>query len=555
VERISIRLRAGALVVVALAIVILAAGGSPPRATAASSDLLPDLVADPPANATLDYHTDSTNNSHDLLLRFDGYVHNAGAGPFEVQGSRPNSSTPMVPRQRVYQSGGGHRDDAMPPNTQLFYSNADGHNHWHLQDIARYSLWNKARSAEVAPALKVGFCLMDSQHMSSSPPANPVYDDQHGRNFCQYKLPNALTVFEGISAGWRDIYYRTLALQWVVVSDVQPGTYWLREDIDPDRVVHESNETNAPAWSAASVAIPGYVAKPLSPPAGKYGQAQQLTLASDVFGSPGARHFRVVSKPAHGSLSVAVGSDFTNPSVKYTPAPGYTGPDKFTYEAHDSTSPYPIHPQVATVALSVAGPALPSIVIDRIPPSLDVTHGVQLHATVRNDMPGVIWSVNGVDGGRARSGTITQHGFYTAPSKVPASGHVTIGARSASGAHDERVLKITVPRTPTPAPWGHAPKPKNGALLGRIATALQGHVLVAGVVPARAGVVTIRARIGKHHTLGSCHAKTPRGHDFTCRVNVPPGVGLDKLKLIATLRRHGKTVATVSRTGPPKRSR
>jgi hypothetical protein len=132
---------------------------------------------------------------------------------------------------------------------------------------------------------------------------------------------------------------------------------------------------------------------------------------------------------------------------------------------------------------------------------------------------------------------------------------VTIGARSASGAHDERTLKITVPRTPTPAPWGHAPEPKNGALLGRIVTALQGHVLVAGVVPARAGVVTIRARVGKHRKLGSCHAKTPRGHDFTCRLNVAPGLSLSKLKLIATLRRHGKTVATVSRTGPPKHAR
>lgn len=545
----------GALVAAAVAAVtVVALACSPTGSAAGPTDQLPDLVADPPANPTLDYHTDSADNSHDLLLRFDGYVHNAGTGQFnalDVRGSRPDTTAAMVPKQRIYRSDGTYHDDAMPSNTQLFYSNADGHHHWHLQDIARYSLWNDARTAPVAPAQKVGFCLDDSQHVDPTT-AKPVYTDANGRAFCQQNHPDALSLFEGVSSGWRDIYDRSLALQWVVVSDVQPGNYWLREDIDPDHVVHETNETNPPAWSAATVTIPGYLARPLSPPAGRYGQRQALTLGADVFGSPGARDFRIVNPPAHGKLDVSAGTDFTDPAVTYTPAAGYTGPDKFTYEARDSTSLYPIDPQVAAVSLTVGGPPQPSVVIDRIPPAIQVNNGVQLHATVKNDLPGVTWRVNGIVGGGHGFGTITKGGFYTAPPKVPPAGQVTIGARSASGAHDRRVLKITLPGKPTPAPWGHAPKPKNGALLGRIVTARQGHVLMAGVNTAKAGTVSIDARVGSSDRLGSCKAKTPKGQDFTCRVNVPPGTSLDKLKLVATLKRNGKVLARVTRTGPPK---
>jgi Lysyl oxidase/Bacterial Ig domain len=551
VERIPV---SGLVVGAVLSILILAAAGQPVSA-APPADVLPNLVADPPVRPTLDYHTYASDNSHDLLLRFDGYVHNVGAGALDVRGSRSNGAdtTPMTPLQRVFRNDGSSHDDVMP-NAQFVFSNADGHNHWHLQDVARYSLWNKARSAEVAPALKVGFCLGDSSHVESFGPSAKVYGDPNGDTYCERNHRDVLSLFEGVSSGWRDIYDRSLALQWVVISDVQPGSYWLREDMDPDGIVHETNEVNAPAWSASTFAIPGYVAKPIAAPTGPYAKAQHLTLASDVFGSPGGRRFRVLTPPAHGTLSVATGADLTDPAVTYTPASGYSGPDRFTYEALDSTSSYPIHPQTATVSLSVAGPPVPSVVIDSAPTSVQVGHGAQLHATVRNDLGGVTWSVDGVDGGGAGAGTITPAGFYTAPPRVPAAKHVTISARSASGAHDERVVKITVPPAPPPSPWAEDFGRPTGALLGPIGTALHRHVLVAAVTPARAGVVSIRARVGKRG-LGSCTAKTPKNRRFSCNVNVPPGTGLSKLKLVATLKRHGKVVATVYRSGAPRASR
>jgi lysyl oxidase/Big-like domain-containing protein len=548
VERIPARLLAG--------LVVLAAAAWPATASAAT-DLLPNLVSDPPGNTQLDYSSSGLGGNN-LLLRFDGYVHNAGAGAFELNASGTGDGT-LTPMQRIFDSGGSHRDVAMP-NAQVVYSNADGHNHWHLQNIARYSLWADDRSAEVAPAMKVGFCIEDTQHVNSFGPPSAAYNDTNGRDFCQRNNPNPTTLFEGISSGWRDAYYRSLALQWVVVSDVQPGTYWLREDIDPGPnggAVLESDENSPPAWAASKTTIPGYVAQPVTAPPGPYQQPQDVTLGADVFGSPGARRFKIATPPDHGTLSVTTGSNFTGPHVTYTPHDGYSGPDQFTYQALDSTSGYPLSPLKATVALTVgAATSTPTVVIDTAPTAIETGHGVQLHATVTNDLQSVTWSVDGVDGGGAGIGIITQNGFYTAPASMPASGHVTIEARSASGAHDQRVVKITSPPPPTPSPSPSVAQPERhrGALLSSIATVLEGHVLGAAVIPARAGIVWIGAQAGTHR-LGSCRGRVPTGARFTCDLNVKPGTNLNRLKIVAKLKRRTTILARVARFGAPRRAR
>jgi len=67
--------------------------------------------------------------------------------------------------QRVFNSDGTFKEE--PSAAELIYVTADGHEHWHLQRAAKYSLWNLAKSAEVAPAMKVGFCLDDSEHVET----------------------------------------------------------------------------------------------------------------------------------------------------------------------------------------------------------------------------------------------------------------------------------------------------------------------------------------------------------------------------------------------------
>lgn len=322
---------------------------------AAASDLLPNLVADPPANAELD-----VNMGH-LLLRFDGFVHNGGPGPLEVQGQRATTSDPMVAYQRIYRDDGTSYVIPMP-GAQFVYAADDGHQHWHLQNIAAYSLWNSAQTQQVAPALKVGFCLADSQHVDPFGPATPVYSDSNGRAFCQKNNPAALSVWEGVSSGWRDLYEKTLVFQWVDVTDVQPGIYWLREDVDPNGFVREANPVRTPAYALAPSTIPGYDAKPIALGPVAVHAPTAITLGADHYGPTGAVQFRVDSLPAHGTLSVVSGSLFSDPHITYQPNPGYRGPDSFSYVARDDASSYPHHPAEATISLNVGPlPSPPSV--------------------------------------------------------------------------------------------------------------------------------------------------------------------------------------------------
>src|SRR5207248_8931290 len=111
------------------------------------------------------------------------------------------------------------------------------------------------------PAQKVGFCLEDSQHVETSKgPSSPVYADNVApfRAFCKQYHPDATSLFEGISPGWRDVYNRELAFQWVDVSEVLPGEYWLREEVNTLGYVNETGGANTPSYATSPTIIPGF---------------------------------------------------------------------------------------------------------------------------------------------------------------------------------------------------------------------------------------------------------------------------------------------------------
>jgi hypothetical protein len=528
--------------VAVLGALILATGPAPPAR--ADGPVAPDLVADPPARPVISQETSGAGR---LLLRFDGFIHNAGAGPLEIDGSRAASTDPMQVDQRLFFAdstpGAPHFDvfDMSAAGAELVYETADGHQHFHLHDAARYSLWSSDRTAEVAPSMKVGFCMGDSQHVGPGGPSSAVYTFS---DFCGHLDPTALTVQEGISPGWRDVYTRTLPFQWIDISDVQPGTYWLRADVDPDGFIAESDEVNAPAYSTAATTIPGYVAGPVA--AGTVPGGGQLTiaLAATAIGGPGPLAFRVVTAPAHGTLDVAPGATFAGPQVVYRPAPGYRGPDAFTYAAVVAGSPYPRTPATATVSLDVGAAPTPSVLISGAPASLATGHSAQLAAAVANDAPGVSWTVDGVPGGTARAGRITADGVYTAPSAIPPGGTVVVAARSASGAQDERVVRIVPSVEAMSLALPFIPRmPRAGERIGRPTLAVVEGTVVAAVRTGRRGTLTLRVLVGRRLVV-RCRAVAPARRVMACRELAPAGVAAQRLRLVATLAVRGRIVAT-----------
>ena len=522
---------------------------------------LPNLVADPPEKISLGVSETSPTGQPEtkLLLRFDGYVHNTGPGALDIRGSRsapPDPKDLTLPHMSVFQRIYEYETTAGPPPTGeevphkdepigavMEYVEADGHEHWHLQHVAYYSLWNSSKTAEVAPAQKVGFCLDDSEHVESSVgPPSKVYADTVPpyRQFCQQGKPAATSVFEGVSAGWRDLYSASLAFQWVDASDVLPGEYWLREEVNPEHTITEEGTGSKIAYATERTVIPGYnaIAQTRST---EFEQPINLIFASKKSGEPeAAPQYQIEETPKHGTLAQIEGN-----KTVYTPTAGFSGSDSFTFSAHDPNSSFPLHPAVATVAISVKG--APSVAIEGAPSSMIAGTSVKLAATVNNDAPEVTWS--------ADAGTIARDGLYEAPSSPPSAGTVTITAESAKGAIDKRTITILpvpvakpAPEAPPPPspPASFVPPTSSGGShpvlpglpvpLSIPSATLIGRKIYMTTTALKSGRLRLSAFLHSRR-LGSCVTRISARLPFTCAVTLPQGVSTHAaIDVWATLR-------------------
>jgi hypothetical protein len=526
----------------------------------AATPQLPDLVADAPGPSKKpQVYDDGTQR---LLMRLDGFVHNAGAGALEIRGSGPSGGVMTDVRQRVYDSAGGFSD--LPSPARMRFETADFHNHWHLMDAMRYSLWSGDKSVEVAPAQKVGFCLIDSTRIETNGPERSVYPVL-GDNFCGQGEPNRSEVVMGVSAGWRDFYSAALPFQWVDISDTPPGTYWLRADADPDAVIAESDDNNVGTFASAPSIINGYLAQPLDAGSIPVDGSATIDLRAaefdDLFpGSPGPAEFQIVTPPSAGSLDKPTGQWFSGSQVHYTPAPGQSGPVTFTFAARDSTSAYPRNPPTASVSLTVAGlpgpgpgPVPAALAISGAPQTVQTSSMTRLTATGPDVSSGVSWSVNGIVGGNRQLGKISLDGVYTAPASPPRGGRVMIGAKSVSGATAVVGIRIVQAPAPRAAPSSVAVPAVHGRL-SRVVLARQRRTLIALVVPGRHGRLRFVARrgaqrigqcsmIGKAEVESVCSMKLSRTvapGPFVCKVPKTKGLKLPGVSVTVTLSYGGK---------------
>jgi hypothetical protein len=500
-------------------------------ATAAAAPQLPDLVADGPGPSLKpEIYNDGTQR---LLMRLDGFVHNAGNGALEIRGSNPSNLVMGTVLQRVYDSDGGFVD--RPSRARMRFETTDFHNHWHLMDAMRYSLWSSDRSIEVAPAQKVGFCLLDSQRMESNGPAVGYYPVPND-NFCGQGQTQRSGIIEGVSAGWRDIYRAVLPFQWVDISDTAPGAYWLRADADPDGVIDESDEVNVGTYAASPSVVNGYLAQPVDAGTILAGASAAIDLATTEFdddfpGSPGSVEYEIVTPPATGSLDRPAGQWFSGSQVHYTPSPGQSGPVSFTFAARDSTSAFPLHPPTAGVTLTVAGlaatrigPTIAPLAISGAPASVLTGSVTQLTATGPDAAKGVSWSADNVVGGSTKLGKLSLNGVYRAPAKPPPGGAVTIAAKSVSGAIARVVLQIVQAPVAKAAP--SSALPTADGRLSAPALARQRRTLIAKVLPGRSGRLTFVALRGRQR-IARCTMHGQAHVGAVCSMRLSPKVAPD----------------------------
>jgi hypothetical protein len=205
--------------------------GFPPGAA------LPDLQALPITDLIL-----TVNPSTGVReLRFSNSVANTGHGPLELFGQYDEVKDTIVVTQHIYSDD----ETIIEPLDGSFYFSGE-HMHWHWEDFAAYEIWAIETGGDLSRLVlakdKVGFCLFDTQRVSSA----WVEENVEG------ELVIAPRVFystcwlgrQGISVGWMDIYRNSLPGQAIDISDLKDGVYALRSVADPLDVIHELNNEN-----------------------------------------------------------------------------------------------------------------------------------------------------------------------------------------------------------------------------------------------------------------------------------------------------------------------
>uniref|UniRef100_A0A8C1S832 protein-lysine 6-oxidase n=1 Tax=Cyprinus carpio TaxID=7962 RepID=A0A8C1S832_CYPCA len=144
------------------------------------------------------YSAETTDYSVRVLLRFPQRVKNQGTADF-----LPNR----------------------PRHTWEWHS---CHQHYHSMDeFSHYDLLEVSSGRKVAEGHKASFCLEDT-----------TCDFGHLKRY-------ACTAHtQGLSPGCFDTYNADIDCQWIDITDVQPGNYILKLQVNPKYLVHESDYTN-----------------------------------------------------------------------------------------------------------------------------------------------------------------------------------------------------------------------------------------------------------------------------------------------------------------------
>jgi len=116
-----------------------------------------------------------------------------------------------------------------PDNNPTFFTLNECRNQYERADLNAHVLLDQ-RGNTLAQSTKRGFCLSDMNNINSTFTA-------------QYDCSN-----QGLTAGFSDVYAADLDCQYIDVTDVRPGVYWLRVEVNANGAFPEQNHTNNVAW-------------------------------------------------------------------------------------------------------------------------------------------------------------------------------------------------------------------------------------------------------------------------------------------------------------------
>jgi hypothetical protein len=221
-----------------------------PRRMLAAGDLLPDLV---PSSSALNHWRFGASPMWEgarTLIRFDNLVANFRPGTARSS-RRPDHRAPDLRSDdhRLAADREHQRAADRPPRRHHDVSRRGSHHHFHFEDFAHYKLRAVAPGGGpgdvVREGSKAGFCPGRLRDCPAVPPDRPPF-------------PHYTECYPvgGISVGWGDLYDQTIDFQWIDVTGLPNGQYYLESIADPDDRLLESDESNNTTRVLINVIVP-----------------------------------------------------------------------------------------------------------------------------------------------------------------------------------------------------------------------------------------------------------------------------------------------------------
>jgi hypothetical protein len=219
-------------------------------------------------------------------VRFTSVVDNLGPGDFIINAHRATTGVPCLPVNDPYnkcEEGDMTADQVviLPGGKKRTYRNVaavyfdQAHYHWHLRAAERYELRRADGTKLIAKDVKTGFCFGDRILRRKKGPAPNYPGLSDGLATCKFGSSDpakdgrrALSVLEGISAGWSDDYPsflngKPLEGQQLELTGLPTGRYLLINRANPLGRFQERNPKNnvasvlfALTWPNGTAATP-----------------------------------------------------------------------------------------------------------------------------------------------------------------------------------------------------------------------------------------------------------------------------------------------------------
>jgi hypothetical protein len=196
---------------------------------------LPELIAAP----AWDIRTAVDSATGDDLLTFGATIWNAGPSPLVVEGYRRPGTEIMDAYQYFFKHG---RPVARARVGIMVFDHDVGHEHWHFQQFAEYSLLD-ANQQLIVPSEKDGFCLAPTDAIDMTRKGAEWRPEDIGFSSACGDI-DSTWLREVLPVGWGDTYHQYVPGQSFDITDVPNGTYYVSIRTNPVGKLFERRKTN-----------------------------------------------------------------------------------------------------------------------------------------------------------------------------------------------------------------------------------------------------------------------------------------------------------------------